>query len=155
MIEYVPMNSKHLEGFIKVEEECFGSGYGKNTFEKELENKIAVYFVAEEDGEVLGYAGMWNICGSADIMNVAVLGKCRRRGIAEMLLGCLEEYCKQNGIFEINLEVRVGNTPARQLYLKNGFREISVRKGYYDGKEDAVIMKKVMTEEKGNENTCH
>ena len=50
-------------------------------------------------------------------------------------------------MFEINLEVRVGNISARELYKKSGYEEIAVRKGYYDGKEDGIVMKKVLTEE--------
>lgn len=145
MIEFVLMEKRHLDGLVKVEEECFNSGYARSTFEKELENKIAVYFVAEEKGEVLGYAGMWNICGSADIMNVGVLKKCRRMGIAQRLLSVIEDYCRENSIFEINLEVRVSNTPARNLYKKLGYTEIDVRKGYYDGKEDGFVMKHILT----------
>lgn len=146
MIKYVLMEQYHLDGLTKVEEECFNSGYGRSTFEKELENKIATYIVAEDDGKVLGYAGLWNICGSADIMNVGVLKEYRRCGIAKTLLAELEKYCLNNDIFEINLEVRVSNVPARQLYTKLGYKEIAVRKGYYDGKEDGIVMKKVLTE---------
>ncbi len=147
MIEYVPLDPRHIDGLVKVEEECFGSGYARNTFEKELQNKLAFYVVAEDEGEVFGYAGLWNMCGSADIMNVGVHPAHRRKGIAEAMLAKLEEYCEENSVFEINLEVRVGNVPARALYQKAGFGEIAVRKGYYDGKEDAVIMKKILTKE--------
>ena len=147
MIEYVPFDTQHIEGLVTVEEECFNSGYARNTFEKELQNKLAFYIVALENNEVLGYAGMWNMCGSADIMNVGVRPVCRRRGIAEAMLSKLEEYCISENVSEINLEVRVGNTPARRLYEKMGYDEIAVRKGYYDGREDAVIMKKIVTKE--------
>ncbi len=147
MIEYMPLNPQHIDGLVTVEEECFSSGYARNTFEKELQNKLAFYTVAEENGEILGYAGLWNMCGSADIMNVGVRPVHRRKGIAEGMLKKLEEYCRENDVFEINLEVRVGNIPARTLYKKAGFEEIAVRKGYYDGKEDAVIMKKILAKE--------
>lgn len=147
MTVYEKMKSQYIDGMIKVEEECFASGYAKNTFEKELENKLAYYVVALVDGDVAGYAGLWNMCGSADIMNVGVLPTFRRRGIAEGMIGKLEEYCKEQDIFEINLEVRVGNVPARQLYSKMGYEEIAVRKGYYDGKEDGIVMKKLLTKE--------
>lgn len=147
MIEYIPMNTRHIDGLVKVEEECFNSGFARNTFEKELGNKLAFYIVALENNEVLGYAGMWNMCGSADIMNVGVRPAHRRRGIAEAMLVKIEEHCVAECVFEINLEVRVGNTPARRLYEKMGYDEIAVRKGYYDGREDAVIMKKIVTKE--------
>ncbi len=148
MIDYVPMNQSHIDGLVAVEELCFNSGFARKTFEKELENKLAFYVVAQNDDEVLGYAGLWNMCGCADIMNVAVRPDARRQGMAEKMLCLLEDYCKRNSILEINLEVRVGNVPARQLYEKMGYKEISTRKGYYDGKEDGVFMKKILEEVK-------
>lgn len=147
MTVYEKMNPKHIDGFVKIEEECFASGYARNTFEKELENRLAYYVVALVDGDVAGYAGMWNMCGSADIMNVGVLPVFRRQGLAEGMIEKLEEYCKEQDVFEINLEVRVGNVPARQLYAKMGYKEIAVRKGYYDGKEDGIVMKKLLMKE--------
>lgn len=141
MIEYVKMNCCHIEGMIEVEEECFASGFARQTFEKELENKISVYVVAEEQGRVLGYAGLWNICGSADIMNVGVRKDFRRCGIGTKMLKRLIEISLDDGVFEINLEVRIGNTAARRLYSELGFEEVGVRKRYYDGIEDAVLMK--------------
>ena len=148
MIDYVEMKPNHIDGLVKVEEVCFGSGFARKTFEKEIENKLAFYVVSQDGNEVLGYAGLWNMCGCADIMNVAVRPDARRQGVAEKMLGLLENYCRENGVLEINLEVRVGNIPARQLYKKLGYKEISTRKGYYDGKEDGVFMKKILEEVK-------
>lgn len=144
MIEYVKMNRCHIEGMVEVEEQCFASGFARKTFEKELENKIAVYVVAEETGKVLGYAGLWNICGSADIMNVGVRRDSRRCGIGTEMLKRLIEICRSDGVFEINLEVRTSNTAARRLYFELGFEEVGLRKGYYDGTEDAVLMKRTL-----------
>ncbi len=147
MIDYVPMTSQHIDDLVKIEEQCFNSGFAKATFQKELENKIAFYVVAVCDGVAVGYAGLWNMCQSADIMNVGVSPDFRRQGIAEGMIAELEKFCRNSKIFEINLEVRVSNTPARQLYKKMGFCEIGIRKGYYDGKEDGIFMKKVIAEE--------
>ena len=47
------------------------------------------------------------------------------------------------------LEVRVSNERARALYAGAGFKEISIRKGYYpsrDGREDAIVMQKVLSQ---------
>ncbi|MDO4744122.1 MAG: ribosomal protein S18-alanine N-acetyltransferase [Clostridia bacterium] len=146
MIKYVPMQREHIDGMARVEEQCFNSGYAKTTFAKELENKIAIYIVALNDEKVLGYVGLWNICGGADIIDVAVHKDFRRQGIAEGLLKKMLEVCLEKDIFEINLEVRVSNTAARQLYKKLGFCENGLRKLYYENKEDAILMQKVLTE---------
>lgn len=149
------MKPEHIDGLVKVEEECFASGFGRQTFEKELENKIAVYVTAVSDGRVCGYAGLWNICGEADIMNVGVARDMRRRGIAEGMLRRLMKICAERGIYEVNLEVRESNAAARALYKKLGFEKVGLRRGYYGGKEDAVLMKRAVLEEDTDENTCH
>ena len=52
------------------------------------------------------------------------------------------ECAKSQGCERMMLEVRKSNEKARKLYEKDGFSEISVRKGYYDG-EDAIIMERL------------
>ena len=49
------------------------------------------------------------------------------------------------GSKKIFLEVRVSNEPAIGLYIKSGFKRVSVRKNYYRlpfGREDALVMSK-------------
>ena len=142
MIEFVAMEKAHIPGMIEVEEQCFNSGFAKATFEKELENKIAVYVVAVENGNVLGYIGLWNICGTGEIMDVAVHKDHRRRGIGEGLIQNMLSKCQDMDVFEINLEVRESNTAARNLYKKMGFKENGIRKKYYENTEDAILMQK-------------
>ncbi|MBE7031903.1 MAG: ribosomal-protein-alanine N-acetyltransferase [Ruminococcaceae bacterium] len=148
MIEYIPMQRQHIDGLVEVEEQCFNSGFARKTFEKELENKIAAYFVATDGEKVIGYAGLWNMCGIADIMDVAVHKDFRRQGIGEALIEKLIEYCKNEDISEINLEVRISNDAAQSLYKKMGFIEVGQRPNYYENRETAILMTKILTEEK-------
>ncbi len=141
MIRYVPMNEKHIDGMVEIEKQCFDSGFAQKTFEKELESKFAIYVVAEDDEKVLGYAGLWDVCGEADIINVGVHKDFRRRKIAYSMIEKLIEICRERNVSVINLEVRTSNIAARELYKKLGFSEFGIRKKYYDGKEDAVLMR--------------
>lgn len=156
MIKYEKMSREHMDGLIEVEEQCFNSGFARQTFEKEFENKIAIYVSALEGEMIVGYAGLWNICGEADIMHIGVRKDFRRRGIAYGMLGWLIEMCREQKVFAINLEVRKSNEAARALYRKLGFEEIGMRKNYYDGTEDAVLMKlDLEKDDKENEDTCN
>lgn len=155
MIEIVPMQRQHLDGLVKVEEECFNSGFARKTFEKEFENKIAIYLVAVKSSQVVGYIGVWNICGAADIIDVAVLKEFRRLGIGSMLISKMTKICREKDVFEINLEVRVSNLAARELYKKSGFVENGLRKKYYENTEDAILMTKKLNGEDENEDSCN
>ncbi len=155
MIDYVPMKSEHIDGMVVVEEQCFNSGYAKKTFEKELENKIARYFVAIYNGEVVGYAGYWNACGVADIIDVAVHRDFRRINVGSCLVARMIYACRQENVQEMNLEVRVSNTAAIGLYQKMGFSMVGKRKNYYENKEDAYLMQIDFGKGENNEDTCN
>jgi ribosomal-protein-alanine N-acetyltransferase len=46
----------------------------------------------------------------------------------------------RHGSSFITLEVRAGNRGAISLYTSLLFQPVAVRKGYYSGREDAIIM---------------
>lgn len=131
-----------------VERDCFSDAWTEKMFLGELESEHTVYLAAKEDGKIVGYAGAWCVAGDADITNVAVHSDFRRKHIGEKLLDSLiKELIKKNAD-NIRLEVRKSNIGAIALYEKAGFKQIDVRKNYYqDNKEDALILE-LKTEEK-------
>ena len=57
MIAIVPMMEEHIDGVVAVEEGTFSIPWTRADFEREVrENNMAIYFVAVEDGKVVGYA---------------------------------------------------------------------------------------------------
>ena len=98
------------------------------------------YYAAEEDGQIVAYAGIWVIPPEGYITNVAVLPECRRKGIASAVLRQMIDESLAEGVTDITLEVRVSNAPAIALYKTFGFEEAGIRPKYYQDKEDALIM---------------
>lgn len=78
----------------------------------------------------------------ADIEGIVVDKAFRNKGYATQLLEFAQAELKNKGIEKIFLEVRKSNIPAKSLYQKKGYKEISVRKKYYSDGEDAVVMAK-------------
>jgi ribosomal protein S18 acetylase RimI-like enzyme len=64
----------------------------------------------------------------------------RRLGIATSLIRWITLSCQVAGIGCIRLEVRVNNTGAIECYANLGFQMVGIRKGYYEGREDAQLM---------------
>ena len=64
--------------------------------------------------------------------------------IGGALTAAVIDAAKEAGCERIMLEVRADNIPARGLYKKYGFEEISIRRGYYGSGVDAVIMEKML-----------
>ncbi|MDR1361132.1 MAG: ribosomal protein S18-alanine N-acetyltransferase [Rickettsiales bacterium] len=85
------------------------------------------------------------VLDEAELYHIAVHPDFRRGGIANSLLVCMENELKKQSVKKIFLEVRVSNKPAIELYKKNGYEQISVRKNYYyDNGEDAFVMSKII-----------
>jgi len=97
-----------------------------------------------------GYAGMMFIPGgprsagnTADVLTIAVACDSWGQGIGSALLGTLIDEARRRGCAEVFLEVREDNPRARGLYLRRGFAEIGVRRGYYQpANVNAIVMRK-------------
>ena len=108
----------------------------------ELEsNPRAFYIVADLEGVIVGYAGLWWIQDEGHITNVAVRPGYRNRRIGEGIISVMIDFTSREGIRHHTLEVRSSNEPAISLYKKFGFAVEGVRTGYYlNNGEDALIM---------------
>ena len=125
----------------ELDERCFAIPWSEKAFSDELTNPLAHYFIAREDGRIIGYAGFWEVCGEGDITNVAVEEAYRRRHIGSRLIEEMIKAAAERGLALLTLEVRRSNIAAQGLYRKYGFEIIGERRAYYaDNREDALIM---------------
>jgi [ribosomal protein S18]-alanine N-acetyltransferase len=95
--------------------------------------------VAETDGRIAGFLIASRIDDrECDLLNLAVAPDYRRRGIGRKLVQTLRESCPGT----IFLEVRESNSAARKFYQSLGFREVTIRPGYYNfPPESGIVMK--------------
>ena len=139
----VRMYESHVAAVAELEKICFSDPWSEKSVASELNNKLALWLVAEEENRVAGYIGSQTCGDESDVMNVAVHPDFRRRGIAEALVKDLVDQLKAIGSRCLTLEVRASNVPAIALYEKMGFAEVGRRKNYYrNPREDALIMRK-------------
>lgn len=137
------MNESDISQVMGIENSSFANPWSKSSFLRELIMPASSFLVAVRDEFVVGYMGYWLIEDEAQIMNVAVHLEYRRKGIANKILKYVIGMIFESGVKNVYLEVRKGNAAARVLYNKLGFKEIGVRKQYYEEeKEDAVLMRK-------------
>ena len=140
-VSWLPSGWADVRGYL--ERLCFSQPWTESGLRSELHNKLAVFCVAEQNGQVLGYAGMQCVMGECYINNIAVFPQFRGMGIGTRLVQMLMEQAMQrNGVF-ISLEVRVSNQQAISIYRKLGFHEVGCRKNFYTAPvEDGLIMTK-------------
>ena len=142
MISLRYMKKEDIDGVLTVEKESFSTPWTEKLFYDEVENPRTVYFVAVTDnGEIVGYGGMWHVVDEGQITNIAVKKNCRGEGVGSKLLESLIKWAKNNEILVIQLELREGNAAAFGLYKKYGFSVVGKRKDYYKNPtEDAILM---------------
>lgn len=113
----------------------------KNSLEEDLKNNLCTYFILlDELSNIIGAIGGTILVDHLDISIVITKKEFTNKGIASSLFKHLIQYCKDNNIESIFLEVRKSNIAAINLYEKFNFVNISTRKNYYkDTCEDALI----------------
>ncbi|OOF43666.1 ribosomal-protein-alanine N-acetyltransferase [Rodentibacter rarus] len=96
-----------------------------------------------ENNRIIGFAICQTVLDEATLFNIAIAPTMQGKGFGTYLLKALMAQLKKRGIQALWLEVRESN-PARQLYERQGFNEVDIRKNYYplpNGKrENAVVM---------------
>ena len=132
-----------IEDVLKIEKdfgEKFDDFWNINILKSELNNNNSLYFVAKNENEILGFAGILLNFDFSEITNIVVRKDFRKFGIGKMLLEKIIEETKKNNKKMIYLEVNENNTNAINLYKKYRFEEVGRRKKYYNQKDDAILM---------------
>ncbi|MEK7286905.1 MAG: ribosomal protein S18-alanine N-acetyltransferase [Nitrospirota bacterium] len=141
-ILFEKMEAIDLEEVITIEQASFSSPWTKEMFYSEFfDNPLSFSYVARSDDQVIGYLFFWEVVGELHLMNIAVAGLYRRKGIAQRLIEKMIEIGRGRAISKIFLEVRAANVQALSLYQKLHFYQIGIRKNYYHSpKEDAIVL---------------
>lgn len=135
------MTMDDVDGVYAVEISTFVDAWSRDAFVSDMKNPVARYLVAEQDGQIIGYAGAWVILDESHITNIAVLKEHRGQGTGKRLTRDLLQYLSNLGAAYATLEVRRSNEVAQNLYKSLGFIQLGVRKRYYtDNNEDALLM---------------
>ena len=142
-VKFRPMNQLDLVPAFAIEKNAYGKeAWTMAQFKEEFAGKDRMYVVGEFAGELIAYAGVVNLAGTADVLTVTVAAGHRRKGIGRELLRRLIDWSRTQKCEAIMLEVRVGNEEAIPLYESFGFIEISRRKDYYGPGKPAIVMRK-------------
>ncbi len=144
MIVLRPMRLSDLTTVMELEEELFAPDtWTAAMYREELAlTDTRHYLVAEDDGTVVGYAGLIAYDDEAHVATIGVTGSRQGEGTGALLLDAvLAEADRRSPV--VLLEVRADNEHAQELYRRRGFTEIGRRRGYYQPSgTDAVVMRR-------------
>jgi len=138
-----PMRHRHVVAALVIERSAYPKPWSERVFHAELDqvrDRVRHYLVARRGRTVVGYAGLMFVADEAHVTNIAVHTAHRRAGVATQLLTTLAEAAIQRDCAAWTLEVRASSTGAQSLYRAFGFVPAGVRRHYYEGVEDAIVM---------------
>ena len=145
-IDIQEMSLNHLEKIKDILISDFDDFWNYNILKEELESPNSKYIIAKtNDGEIIGFTGIKVLVDNADIMNIVVKKSWRNQGVGNLLLNNLISICKDLNLLSLSLEVNEDNLPAIHLYEKVGFKQVGLRKNYYQDKNGIVMSYKIMT----------
>lgn len=129
-----------LNAIADLERECFSDPWNHRMLAESFLSGHFFGSLLEEDGTVTAYGGVSIVGDEAEIQLIGTAEMYRRCGRGGEILQDLLDEAKRRGVKRVFLEVRVSNSPALSLYLKNGFRGLYARSRYYPDGEDAIVM---------------
>lgn len=130
---------------VRLENRCFDTDrLTRRNFHHLLSRGHAQCLVAEQDGQILGYALVLLRRGTslARLYSIAVAPEARGRKLAETLLAGAAKAAIDGGALLMRLEVRPDNAAAIRLYRGAGYREFGRYLDYYEDHAAALRFEK-------------
>ena len=130
-----------LDAIMGIERASFEHPWQRESMVAELHNEIARFLVCREPnrGRVVGFINYWLVADEVHLLNVATHPRWRRQGLARLMMDHCLDHGQRRDASVVTLEARRSNESAKQLYRGLGFRQVGVRKKYYDNQEDALL----------------
>ncbi|MCY9183575.1 GNAT family N-acetyltransferase [Bacillus sp. FSL L8-0222] len=94
-----------------------------------LEKEESVIFIAEENGEFIGFTQLYPAFSSVAMKRIYILNdlfvasSVRKKGVGRRLLSAAKDYAAENGAKCLKLQTEHHNRAARSLYEQNGYEE--------------------------------
>ena len=140
-----PMSVNDLDQVAALEERVFAdaahNAWTRNMFYEELSQPARSWWVAHDQGTVIGYAGGQMAGDDFEVTDVVVTPERRRQGIAARLVSRVAYDAQMLNAATVSLEVEQNNEPAKALYARLGFKEVGRRPRYYAPDVAAIIMR--------------
>jgi ribosomal-protein-alanine N-acetyltransferase len=138
-----PMRVRHIGQIMAIESDAYPRPWSAQVFHDELrEARVGhrYYVVARRGRTVVGYGGVMFVADESHVTNIAVHPDERRAGVATRLMTALADASIKRGCRSWTLEVRASSPGAQALYRQFGFVPAGIRKNYYEGDTDAIVM---------------
>ena len=140
------MDIDDLDEVLAIDNSSSLTPWSKKMFIKEIRNPFTNCFVIKmEEGKkpsVIGFICFQTIKDESELHNICVHPLYRQLGMGKKMMQFYIDFCSQIGIKSFYLEVHSSNQSAIRLYQYFSYQPFGMRKKFYQGKFDALLMTK-------------
>lgn len=135
------MRTDDVAEILKIEMAVYATPWTEGIFNDCIRVGYNCWVYMEQDA-LISYGLVSVAANEAHVLNLCVAPHAQGHGHGKRMLYKLIALAEEREARSIFLEVRESNVVALNLYEKEGFNRIGLRKGYYpveDGREDALV----------------
>jgi ribosomal-protein-alanine N-acetyltransferase len=140
------MDIQDLDEVISIESSYPGAPWSKSMFAEEMRNPFAACFVMKIEDRplqrVIGFICFRSVAEESELLNICVHSDYRQLGAGRKLMEFYVEFSRRRGIKTFHLEVHSSNHSAIRLYRMFSYEASGMRKKFYQGRFDALLMTK-------------
>lgn len=144
VLQVMRATNNDIPGLLLLEKEVYSgkTPWSEGAFESELsKTENSLYLVVYYESELIAMIGARFFNRETHITNIAVALEFQGKHIGTDLLELVIERAKANKHECVSLEVNIENEQAKSLYRHLGFKDMFIRKNYYqDTNTDAINM---------------
>ena len=135
------MIRRDMPEVLGIEEGSFGTPWTEEDFLRCLRQRNCIGMVAEHGERIAGFMVYELHKNRLHILDFAVMGEYRRRGIGLQMIAKLLAKLSSHRRTKVTLEIRETNLAAQVFFSRQGFKAIKVLRSYFeDSGEDAYLL---------------
>lgn len=141
MLEFRKAGIGDCAAIAEMESRYIECPWSQAVLRQTVSDELSTIYMLCDGAEILGYGGLKMVMDTAEVYNIVVDEKHRRKGYGALILEKLFEHAIRYGACEMFLEVNENNCAAIGLYTSYGFKISYMRKNYYKS-GNALILKR-------------
>jgi len=142
-----PAKQSDKDFLVRLSGEVF-SIYGpyRGTVSRWFESGVTTTLISMAEGMPVGFVMIGALPGDrlgetrAEVLAIAVTPEFQQRGIGDELLQFAQRKVEELGEPRLFLHTAKENLAAMKLFLRNGYRSVEIKKGFYPSGQDALMM---------------
>ena len=134
MISITPIKKSDFNKILQIENNLFECSMTQSELNNYFsQSSFRVWKI--ETKRIIGYVSFYHVIDEVEIIKIGIIKSYQRRRYGSFII----KELKKLDIKKIFLEVSSENVNAINFYVKNGFKVIGLRKGYYKSKNGSNI----------------